>query len=200
MSTNSRISAIYCVNIRFSFASVYFSPCPISPSLIHLLPILINYICLKFQATVSGSFWGKKLHLKWWFQAKNFWPAAMSSEESKESLTYDEVTSWRSDALKLYCRQRGLKVSGSKQELVARVFDFTPGIICISITRWAPPVSMWLPYFFGLKRQTEMDLQTLPVRRRNVCAPFLQTKQPCSPSKSRRWFGKHLSSIKVVAL
>ena len=46
----------------------------------------------------------------------------MSSEESKESLTYDEVTSWRSDALKLYCRQRGLKVSGSKQELVARVF------------------------------------------------------------------------------
>ena len=46
----------------------------------------------------------------------------MSSEESKESITYDEVTSWRSDALKLYCRQWGLKVSGSKQELVARVF------------------------------------------------------------------------------
>ena len=51
----------------------------------------------------------------------------MSSEESKESLTYDEVTSWRSDALKLYCRQGGLKVSESKQELVARVFDFTSG-------------------------------------------------------------------------
>ena len=32
------------------------------------------------------------------------------------------MTSWCSDALKLYCRQRGLKVSGSKQELVARVF------------------------------------------------------------------------------
>ena len=46
----------------------------------------------------------------------------MSSEESEESLTYNEVNSWRSDALKLYCRQRGLKVSGSKQELVARVF------------------------------------------------------------------------------
>ena len=53
----------------------------------------------------------------------------MSSEKSKEPLTYDEVTSWRSDAVKLYCRQRGLKVSGSKQELVARVFDFTPGIV-----------------------------------------------------------------------
>ena len=46
----------------------------------------------------------------------------MSSEEPKESLTYNEVNSWRSDALKLYFRQRGLKVSGSKQELVARVF------------------------------------------------------------------------------
>ena len=58
----------------------------------------------------------------------------MSSEESKEPLTYDEVTSWRSDALKLYCRQRGLKVSGSKQELVARVFDFTPGIVYFHYT------------------------------------------------------------------
>ena len=46
----------------------------------------------------------------------------MSSEEPEESLTYNEVNSWRSDALKLYFRQRGLKVSGSKQELVARVF------------------------------------------------------------------------------
>ena len=46
----------------------------------------------------------------------------MSSEQSEESLTYDEVNSWRSDALKLYCRQRGLKVSGSKQELVTCVF------------------------------------------------------------------------------
>ena len=51
----------------------------------------------------------------------------MSSEESKEPLTYDEVTSWRFDALKLYCRQRGLNVSGTRQELVARVFDFTSG-------------------------------------------------------------------------
>ena len=41
---------------------------------------------------------------------------------SEESLTYDEVNSWHSDALKLYCRQWGLKVSGRKQELVARAF------------------------------------------------------------------------------
>ena len=46
----------------------------------------------------------------------------MSSEQSEESLTYDEVNSWHSGALKLYCRKRGLKVSGNKQELVARVF------------------------------------------------------------------------------
>ena len=41
---------------------------------------------------------------------------------SEESLTYDEVNSWHSDALKLYCRQWGLNVSGRKQELVARAF------------------------------------------------------------------------------
>jgi len=46
----------------------------------------------------------------------------MSPEESEEPLTYDEVNCWRCDALKLYCRQRCLKVSGSKQELVGRVF------------------------------------------------------------------------------
>ena len=41
---------------------------------------------------------------------------------SEESLTYDEVNSWHSDALKIYCRQLGLNVSGRKQELVARAF------------------------------------------------------------------------------
>ena len=40
----------------------------------------------------------------------------------EESLTYEEVKTWRSDALKLYCHKRGLKVSGSKQKLFARVF------------------------------------------------------------------------------
>ena len=40
----------------------------------------------------------------------------------EESLTYEEAKTWHSDALKLYCRKRGLKVSGNKQELVARVF------------------------------------------------------------------------------
>ena len=114
----------------------------------------------------------------------------MSSEKSKEPLTYDEVTSWRSDAVKLYCRQRGLKVSGSKQELVARVFDFTPDIIifplhdehllypcdCLTFSDWSSK-QKWL---------------TNPTCRSKecACAPFLQTKQPCSPSKSLRWFGK----------
>ena len=40
----------------------------------------------------------------------------------EESLTYEEAKTWCSDALKLYCRKRGLKVFGNKQELVARVF------------------------------------------------------------------------------
>ena len=38
------------------------------------------------------------------------------------SLTYDELNIWCSDALKLYYHQRDLNVSGSKQELVARLF------------------------------------------------------------------------------
>ena len=47
------------LNICFSFASLYLLSCLISLYLIHLLPILINYIRLKFQVTVSGQFWGK---------------------------------------------------------------------------------------------------------------------------------------------
>ena len=58
----------------------------------------------------------------------------MSSEESEESLTYDEVNSWRSDALKLYFRQRGWKVSRSKQELVARVFAASEMVLKISLS------------------------------------------------------------------
>ena len=58
----------------------------------------------------------------------------MSSEQSKEALTYDEVTSWRSGALKLYCRQRGLKVSGSKHEMVARVFAASEMVIPVQPT------------------------------------------------------------------
>lgn len=37
-------------------------------------------------------------------------------------LSYEEVQTWRVDALKTYCRKRNLKVAGSKTELVARVF------------------------------------------------------------------------------
>ena len=80
----------------------------------------------------------------------------MSSKESKESLTYVEVTSWCSDALKLYIRQRGLKVSGSNQELVARVFDFTPGIVYFHYTMSTSCIHV-------------TALQTKPVRRRSVC-------------------------------
>ena len=196
---NSRISAIYRIIIRFSFASVYLSSCLISPSLIHLPPILINSMRLKFQATVSGSFSGQKLHLKSWFHAKNFWSAAMSSEESRSLWL---AMKWPLGVLTLWSF---IVVNGAwkfpeaiKNWLLVCLISLPE--LYISITRWAPPVSMWLPYFFGLKWQTEIDLQTQPVRRQSVCAPFLQTKQPCSPNKSLRWFGNHLSSIKVVAL
>ena len=44
------------------------------------------------------------------------------SSDRQDSLTYGEVNSWRSEALNLYCRQQGLKVSRRRQELVARMF------------------------------------------------------------------------------
>lgn len=37
-------------------------------------------------------------------------------------MSYDTIGTWKVDALKEYLRKRGLKVSGRKQELVARVF------------------------------------------------------------------------------
>lgn len=44
------------------------------------------------------------------------------SSETEVSYSYEEIETWKVDALKLYCRRRNLKVSGSKRELVARVF------------------------------------------------------------------------------
>jgi len=41
---------------------------------------------------------------------------------SSEELSYAELQTWGIDALKDYCRKRNLKVSGTKAELVARVF------------------------------------------------------------------------------
>ena len=40
-------------------------------------------------------------------------------------LSLEEVNTWKVDALKLFCRKRNLKTSGSKAELVARVFAAT---------------------------------------------------------------------------
>ena len=39
-----------------------------------------------------------------------------------EQLSVDEINTWRMDALKHFLIKRGLKVSGRKEELVARVF------------------------------------------------------------------------------
>ena len=37
-------------------------------------------------------------------------------------LSLDEINTWRMDALKHFLKKRGVKVSGRKEELVARVF------------------------------------------------------------------------------
>ena len=41
---------------------------------------------------------------------------------SSEELALDEVQKWKTKALKEFCRKRNLKVTGTKAELVARVF------------------------------------------------------------------------------
>lgn len=42
--------------------------------------------------------------------------------EQMEKISYGEVETWCVDALKDYCRKRGYRISGSKKELVARVY------------------------------------------------------------------------------
>ena len=42
--------------------------------------------------------------------------------DNEDLITYEQVESWTVDALKEYCRKRNFKVSGSKKELVARVY------------------------------------------------------------------------------
>ena len=39
-----------------------------------------------------------------------------------EQLSFDEINTWRKDVLKHFLKKRGLKVSGRKEELVARLF------------------------------------------------------------------------------
>lgn len=112
----------YLIFVSASCLFTFYWSCLIPSSFIHILLILKKYIRLSFKWRFPGKFEGKKLHLKSWFQAKNFWQAAISSKESEVSLKDDEVNSWRSDALKLHSRRRGSNASGSKRELVARVF------------------------------------------------------------------------------
>ena len=45
-----------------------------------------------------------------------------SNDSNAECFSYDEIGTWRVKALKEYLRRRDLRVSGRKEELVARVF------------------------------------------------------------------------------
>ena len=45
-----------------------------------------------------------------------------SNDSNAECFSYDEIGTWRVEALKEYLRRRDLRVSGRKEELVARVF------------------------------------------------------------------------------
>lgn len=44
------------------------------------------------------------------------------SEQQEDIISHDVVETWNVDALKDYCRRRGYKVTGSKKELVSRVY------------------------------------------------------------------------------
>ena len=41
---------------------------------------------------------------------------------SREELPFEVIQTWKPEQLKKFCRKRDLKVSGTKAELVARVF------------------------------------------------------------------------------
>ena len=41
---------------------------------------------------------------------------------SREELPFEVIQTWKPEQLKEFCRKRDLKVSGTKAELVARVF------------------------------------------------------------------------------
>ena len=48
--------------------------------------------------------------------------SAQSDPDTEDKITYEEVESWSVDALKDYCKRRDYKVTGTKKELVARVY------------------------------------------------------------------------------
>ena len=52
--------------------------------------------------------------------ATNFSDIEISAQN--DLISHDEVLTWSVEALKDYCRKRGYKVSGSKNELAARVY------------------------------------------------------------------------------
>ena len=55
--------------------------------------------------------------------AASFRPASdISDIVDSDLITLDEVRTWTVDALKDYCRKRGFKISGSKDELMALVY------------------------------------------------------------------------------
>ena len=185
------------MNIRFSFVSVYLASCLISPSLIHLLPILINYIRLKFQTTVSGSFWGKKITFKVVISNQEFLTGCSEfwGVKGASNLRWSDLLAfWRSEALlsstglERFRNQARTGCSCVWFQSRDCIFPLQDEHLlyprdCLTFSDWS-----------GKQKWTQ------PVRRRSVCAPFLQSKQPCSPSKYLRWFVKHLNSIKVVVL
>ena len=49
-----------------------------------------------------------------------------NGDDANDLISYEEVETWSIDALKEYCRKRSFKVSGSKKELIARVYVLYP--------------------------------------------------------------------------
>lgn len=58
----------------------------------------------------------------------------MKTTSTSNSLTLEEVKAWHVDALKVNCPKRNLKVSGSKAELVARVFAASEMNVPVQLT------------------------------------------------------------------
>ena len=67
---------------------------------------------------------------------------------SREELLFEVIQTWKPEQLKEFCRKRDLKVSGTKAELVARVFAAAEMGISIK-----PTALMWNEWLLPKKRR-----------------------------------------------
>ena len=114
----------------------------------------------------------------------------MSNEEAC-SYTLDILRTWKVEALKLYCRQRGLKISGSKEELVSQVF---------AASEMKLPI---VPTAEELIKKTELEKASLLVASDGVRLPdpdTLETGWQDETNGMESWPSTNLSDVTIYLM